>query len=388
MEFPNLFKMNKQGTKWLVWKLRVEGDPSGGICKIVREHGTEDGKMVLSAKEVKSGKNKGRKNETTIFQQACADAQSMWTKQIELNQYAREKTTVRARPSPMLAHGFDKHAKKVLFPCMVQPKLDGVRMISKVERVSSTGEYKVVCLSRTGKEFDAVPMQYIARDLITLVTRDNKELESFYFDGELFSPEMLFEDIVSACRTSVGHDEAKFKHLHYHVYDLIPTEEAMVSMPYEDRFGLLTSLRSGKYANLRLVEAMTIYRPEDIPKMHDVYVEQGYEGIMVRNRKGAYLSNRSYDLQKYKHFTDEEYEIVDAREATGNDAGTAILQCRMGNGDDRSFWVRPKGTREYRTSLLTNRDALMGKMLTVRYQNLTDKGIPRFPVGMAVRDYE
>ena len=388
MEFPKLYKINKQGIKWLVWNLRVEGDPSEGVCKIVREHGTEDGKRVLSTKEVKSGKNKGRKNETTIFQQACADAQSMWNKQIELNQYAREKTTVRARPSPMLAHGFDKHAKKILFPCMVQPKLDGVRMISKVERTGPGGGYRVVCLSRTGKEFDAVPMQYIARDLIALATRARQELESFYFDGELFSTEMLFEDIVSACRTSVGHDEAKFKHLHYHVYDLIPVEDANLAMAYEDRFEMLTCLRGGGYANLQLVEAMPIDRPEDIPKMHDVYVEQGYEGIIVRNRRGAYLSNRSYDLQKYKRFTDQEYEIVDAKEATGNDAGTAILQCRMGNGDDRCFWVRPKGTREYRTSLLTNRDALMGKMLTVRYQNLTDKGIPRFPVGVAVRDYE
>jgi DNA ligase-1 len=31
---------------------------------------------------------------------------------------------------------------------------------------------------------------------------------------------------------------------------------------------------------------------------------------------------------------------------------------------------------------------LIGKRLTVRYQELTDGGVPRFPVGVAVRDYE
>ena len=30
----------------------------------------------------------------------------------------------------------------------------------------------------------------------------------------------------------------------------------------------------------------------------------------------------------------------------------------------------------------------IGEMLTVRYQELTDDGVPRFPVGIAIRDYE
>ena len=137
---------------------------------------------------------------------------------------------------------------------------------------------------------------------------------------------------------------------------------------------------------LRLVVCEQVESKDDIYVMHDRYVSERYEGIMIRNKKGVYKSSRSYDLQKYKYFVDHEFEITDVKEAVGSDAGTAIMQCKT--NDAVFFWVRPKGSREYRTKLLKASTSLVGKTLTVRYQNLTDKGVPRFPVGVAIRDYE
>ena len=125
---------------------------------------------------------------------------------------------------------------------------------------------------------------------------------------------------------------------------------------------------------------------ESVYDMHDRYVSDGYEGVMIRNLDGKYKSSRSYNLQKYKHFVDHEYTIVDVKEAVGTDSGTAIIQWE--NCDQNVFWVRPRGSREYRARLLKDQQKIIGKQLTVRYQNLTEKGIPRFPVGIAVRDYE
>jgi DNA ligase-1 len=50
--------------------------------------------------------------------------------------------------------------------------------------------------------------------------------------------------------------------------------------------------------------------------------------------------------------------------------------------------VRPEGTLEVRRKFLEEKDRYIGKQLTVRFQNLTALGIPRFPVGVVVRDYE
>ena len=56
------------------------------------------------------------------------------------------------------------------------------------------------------------------------------------------------------------------------------------------------------------------------------------------------------------------------------------------NGQE--FRVRPEGTRELRREWFENGDDYIGEMLTVKFFELTDDGVPRFPVGIAIRDYE
>jgi hypothetical protein len=53
-----------------------------------------------------------------------------------------------------------------------------------------------------------------------------------------------------------------------------------------------------------------------------------------------------------------------------------------------TFCVRPEGTIEQREYFYAHKENYFGKMLTVKFQNLTDLGIPRFPVGIVFRDYE
>jgi ATP-dependent DNA ligase len=371
MEFPTLYK--KRENKWVVWNIWVVQE-SPTKCVIKRRYGQENGKMIETTNDVTKGKNIGKSNETNVFQQACNDARSLFNKQKDTNHYSTSKKYhVDNVPRPMLAHSFEKQSLKINFPCFVQPKLDGVRMICDT----------ACCYSRTGKLFDTVPMRHITDALSRLVI-DNPNMRDFWFDGELFSTELMFEDIVGACRTSVVHDETKYTQLQYHVYDIVPTTNHS-NMIYEERYKLLKECVWNENA-LQLVVCSQVESKDDIYDMHDQYVSQQYEGIMIRNKKGVYKSSRSYDLQKYKKFVDHEFEITDVKEAVGSDAGSAIIQCKT--NDSVLFWVRPKGSLEYRTNLLKASTSLVGKTLTVRYQNLTDKGVPRFPVGVAIREYE
>jgi DNA ligase-1 len=126
---------------------------------------------------------------------------------------------------------------------------------------------------------------------------------------------------------------------------------------------------------------------EDIVlEQHNICVLNGYEGVMVRNCDSLYKSGyRSKDLQKYKEFIDDEFEIVGGQEATGEDKGTVIFECMS---KKCVFSVRPRGSREFRRQMWENLQTYIGKKLTVRYQNLSELGVPRFPVGISVRDYE
>ena len=119
---------------------------------------------------------------------------------------------------------------------------------------------------------------------------------------------------------------------------------------------------------------------------YDEFIQNNYEGIMIRNKDGLYkIKYRSNDLIKLKPFNDEEYKIVGFKEGTGRDKKCIIWICENSNG--KKFSVRPKGTLEDRKILFNNGNKYIGKMLTVRYQELLDD-IPRFGIGISIRDYE
>ena len=76
--------------------------------------------------------------------------------------------------------------------------------------------------------------------------------------------------------------------------------------------------------------------------------------------------------------------IVGFSEARGRDAGSVIWNCATKAGEE--FECRPIGTLEHRKELFRNADKHIGKLLTIKYQELSERGIPRFPSGKAIRD--
>lgn len=142
------------------------------------------------------------------------------------------------------------------------------------------------------------------------------------------------------------------------------------------------------------VDTHTANDEQHMRDLHQVIVSQGYEGTIIRNLHAPYkVRHRSTDLQKFKDFQDEEYEIVGAEVAREFDVineeyiDTVVWICQTDDGS--RFNVRPKGTRQQRVKWLQDKTKYIGiKLLTVRYQELTDDGIPRFPVGIGLRDYE
>jgi len=192
-------------------------------------------------------------------------------------------------------------------------------------------------------------------------------------------------DLIYA-KIPVRSDEELLKEVSFRLYDMLDPKyrQAGFQKRYDD---LKKILGSKPPKNLILTENFVINDPSEVKTLHDQFVNEGYEGIMIRNKAGEYgINKRSKNLQKFKEFFDQEYEIVGYEEGTGNDAGTVIWICMTENGD--IFKTRPRGSREERAKYFKNGDAYIGATLTVRYFELTDDGVPRFPVGVAIRNYE
>lgn len=396
MDFATLYGEATTG-KIKMWKIQVAD--LGDRASITVSHGYEDGKQQVATKEVLVGKNIGKKNETTPLQQAIVEARATWQKKKDSG-YAeraaaggagmaaslptatksakaaaaggagvaasRAKATTDAAPLPMLAHDFNKRGKSITFPCYVQRKYDGTRCVA----VPQTGLY-----SRNRKRYPH--LEHILADLAALPP-------SLILDGELYSDELTFQEIVGLVKreTLKAGDAEKQQKIKFHVYDIISDS------PYEERKCRLEALfDSRKFKYISMVETDECAAKTDLKALHDKYVAEGYEGIMLRNPAGAYkVGQRSTDLQKYKEFEDAEYEVTDFKEGEGAEKGCVIWICKTATG--QAFACRPRGTREERAELFSSGDAYVGKKLTVRYQELSDDGIPRFPVGIAFRDYE
>jgi DNA ligase-1 len=110
---------------------------------------------------------------------------------------------------------------------------------------------------------------------------------------------------------------------------------------------------------------------------------EGYEGQMIRTGNSLYQHKRTKDLLKRKDFHENEYEIVGYKEGKGSREGCIILRLAMADG--KEFDSVPVGGIEYQRRLWARRLDILGMQATVKYQNLSSDGIPRFNNTIKIR---
>lgn len=138
-------------------------------------------------------------------------------------------------------------------------------------------------------------------------------------------------------------------------------------------------------------ENKILYNENEVEEKIREYIAQGFEGIMLKHDV-PYFFGRSTDLLKYKFFKDAEYKIVTFEEGKGNLAGIAAsVVCVADNGTE--FRAGVMGTQGYARELFENKNDYVGKLATIKYQELTPVqdgkgGVPRFGKMVTVRDYE
>jgi len=385
LELPKLYKKTSSGAIQ-TWKIAAEGRghtdhyPDGyDVGVITTVYGLELGKKQVAEEKITVGKNVGKANETTPFEQAKAEAMSQWEKKVKKG-YVQNREDAEADKidtnmitggvDPMLAQSYEKHAKKINYPAYVQPKLDGHRCIAIIQDGVCT------LWSRTRKPIKS--MDHIARQLESMYGD-----ETIILDGELYNHEYRekFEELTSMIRQQVS--KPSHEVVQYWVYDVVqPT------VPFRLRkleLDLLAEKVDDNGAWQTIVPVLTSFmaNEEAMIDVFGVFIEKGFEGLMVRNATGLYVGKRSYDLQKVKMMQDAEFEIVDIVPGKGKMADKAIFRCVTEDG--REFGVKMKGALDDLRKYLSHKDDYIGEKLTVQFQKLSAEGTPIFPVGLRIR---
>ena len=284
---------------------------------------------------------------------------------------------------PMLAHKVNN--KKIDFtePVFIQPKLDGVRCLIRREFDDTVNADVIRAYSRTGKEFKN--LKHILKSLRDFFNAN----PDVVLDGELYNHELRddFEQIISLVRKQKPNkvDRACAANMiEYHVYDFI-----IPFIGYEAR---LNWLRSNKdlWSNVVIpVETHLVNKYEEAANMHyDGFLKQGYEGSILR-LNGPYEQKRSYNLQKFKDFSDDEATIVGYEAGKGKRTGT-LGKFFMMDDNGIEFGCPPGKGYNYKdlANILDNVHDYIGKRATFTYFERTKAGNYRHPLFKCIRDYE
>ena len=282
---------------------------------------------------------------------------------------------------PMLAHKFDNKRVDWSKPVFIQPKLDGIRCIMTADG----------CYSRNGKKF--MNVQHLYTKAIKDLFKVNPLL---VIDGELYNHDLRdnFEKIVSLVRkqkpTSQDRKDAR-KLIQYHVYDFVMAYKGKLDLiesdmnRYEKRMHqLVCSDMYGKH--IRYVHAQRVANFDTAKKLHIKYKSQGYEGSILR-LDGPYKCGRSYDLMKFKDFSDTEAKIVSWVEGKGKRRGT-IGKFIAIDSDGIRFGMPVMDNFKYLQKNFKNMQDWVGKTATFTYFERTKAGSYRHPLFKAIRDYE
>ena len=286
---------------------------------------------------------------------------------------------------PLLAaKATDEELKKLPYPMLLSPKIDGIRALVVGGRL----------LSRSMKP---IPNEW------TQALFGRPELEGL--DGELVVGNPWDKNLMQQTTSGVM-SKAGVPDVTYHIFD-----KWNESGGFKDRFNqaLITGTRAHLIYGVRH-EYVVSY--EELVVLEQQYLMNGYEGVMLRRPDGPYKQNRSTlregILIKVKRLSDGEGTVVgyeplyrnlkaDQKDERGytkrsthniNQAADDLLgSLTVRSAKGILFSVGSGFSEDQRRTFWADRDTLIGKI--VRYKSFEGAGVldkPRFPIFLGFRD--
>ena len=321
----------------------------------------------------------------------CSELQEMWMRKILKKHLAigiSTKTINKVSPgfiptfNVSLAQKFDFERIKS-DTIAIEPKLDGIRCFAIVENNQAT------IYARSGK---------IISNFDKTIGKELSSLDDGCYDGEIMG-----EDFTSLMRQAYRKEKIELGGTYLSLFDYLPLSEwnsKKAVLSCFDRYDMLFCKLTGTepvstgmgsdipkidYKYLKLTRRSYISTSlEAIQRIHDSYVDQGYEGAMIKDIDAVYKFGRGWEVMKYKAFHDVDLEIKQLLEGTGkhsNKLGSVVV-CFKGV----DVQVGSGLSDELREKIWKNKELFIGRMIEVRYQEVTPDGSLRFPTFVCFRN--
>jgi len=288
-----------------------------------------------------------------------------------VNKVLKDFSSIKSVPvfECMLAHDGANHEKKIIGKKLLEPKLDGVRVITIINAENKT----VTMYSRNGKELENFGH-------ITRAIEANIDLfeRSTVLDGEMVSSS--FQALMKQVhrKTDVQSEDARLM-----LFDILPLSEFQAGesvMGQRRRSNLLRSMKAvfDKIGSIDIIPQIEIDLAEYVGELqfkqyNKDAIEAGFEGIMIKDINATYQCKRSANWLKMKPFIEVSLEITNVEEGTGKNEGRLGAFVCSGNDDDRDIRVNVGSgfSDDDRIEFWNNRDSLPRQIVEVRADAVT-----------------
>lgn len=283
---------------------------------------------------------------------------------------------------PMCAFKWQDHRRKLTYPFYVQPKLNGVRALYNQGIMQSRG-----LREEEGKVWNHEVVAHFINDLLKSCP------SNWLLDGELYCHGKSLQQINSAIAVKRKAASSVTQEIQYHIFDIIDTTD--LHRPFDQRAALLETLKANlvihSTTTIQVVPTSLVYSPGVDDQLYELYRSQGYEGLMYRIPSAPYgfaeecgnKENRWKYLLKRKGWIDDEFLITGFTLTTGEKGNQGFqLTCQTQTGNE--FTVGSGLSQELQAYY--NLNSPEGSLAKVRFEMLSDKGIPLKPTLEAILD--
>ena len=269
----------------------------------------------------------------------------------------------------MLAHDGANHESKITGKKLVEPKLDGVRCLTVIDYENQT----VTQYTRNGKVLEN--FTHITDYLSQYI---NEFGRSMILDGEVVSH--TFQDLMKQVHRKDNVQAGDARLVLFDCLPLVEFKQGISVMGLRRRREFLKNWQN-IFADSGFIEIVS-QREFDLDVLTDEIefkdynqemVEAGYEGIMIKDPNSKYECKRSTAWLKQKPFIEVSLTVTGYEEGTGrNQSRLGALICE-GEDDGKTICVNCGSgfSDDDRTELWTGRDSLVGQVVEVRADAVT-----------------
>lgn len=379
--------------------------PDGILAQMWVEAGIVDGKTTVHAPSFPKKKNCGKADERSKFQSALIEARALYIKKKEKGGMTEEEfedgVTHDGMYYPMLLRKFDKEKKHIKYPAIVQPKLDGTRIVGYLTKHPSRNPtfHDVKFYTRSKKIYTG--FHHIKRKLLPalLFMYDTEKKESFYVDGEFYRHGKTLQEISGMVRNEEDTYVIKPDGVQLYLFDgFYPSDLKKTTEERQKDLDKLFSHIPSKW--VKKVKTETVPNEKKLLEKYEYFISKKYEGAVVRNLDGVYLAHptlnnsmlRSRSALKLKKKYSIERPVTGFTQGTkGKDVGAILWICEF---KDKILTLQPKDmTYAERYELF--KDARKNfvkkykdRLLTIEYEDLSNDGIPLRAKAAGFRDID